>query len=253
MTNEPTASERDQLHPLALKLASGMERDYGSQVQVVRDDSQRWFAIEETSSTAAFAEAKGHELRVVPFLGDASLVRSRPYLVGLDEAWTEGVPELVADLRRVTTDEETAELRGHLDAAFRFWSERDEEASNAPRAGAVSNAAPAASAGGLEVELRHAGAISFSHANSRFPVISALALRDREFSGSSNVRLKVSLTCLGRQMAEPWEMVVPKVGAEPVVFQGNQVQLVLNPLAFAEIDERLAGEFTVDVETDGGA
>ena len=54
-------------------------------------------------------------------------------------------------------------------------------------------------------------------------------------------------------MADPWEIVVPTLGAEPVVFQGNQVQLVLRPLAFAEIDERQAGEFLVEVESDGGA
>jgi len=139
------------------------------------------------------------------------------------------------------------------DAWLRRAELREERDANEGTAVTIEDAGVEVSSEGLVVELQHVGAISFSHANSRFPVISELALRDPVFGGSSNVQIKVSLTCLGREMAEPWEMVVPKVGAEPVVFQGSQIQLVLKPLAFAEMDERHAGEFTVEVETDGGA
>lgn len=106
---------------------------------------------------------------------------------------------------------------------------------------------------GLQVSLTHVGQISFSHANSRLPVIRTLSVTDAEFLGSTNVRLRLTLTCLGREMCEPWEVVVPRVGAEPVVFDGSTIQLGLKPLAFAEVDERMAGEFLVEVTSDGGA
>ncbi|GAB4005060.1 DUF4011 domain-containing protein [Nocardioides ultimimeridianus] len=104
----------------------------------------------------------------------------------------------------------------------------------------------------LRVDLAHVGAIGFSHANARFPVITELSVSDTAFAGSANVRMTVRLTCLGQEMAEPWEIEIPHVGAEPVVFQGPQIQLVLKPLAFAEVDERLAGEFVVELASDAG-
>jgi hypothetical protein len=123
-------SQPTPLHPLASVLADALERDHASQVQVVLDEQQRWLAIEELTSTIAFAEAQGDELRIVPFDGDAEAIRTRPYTLTIGPAWLDETQELVVSLPGAVDPEHEAEVQGLLRAALEYWVRASEQSAS---------------------------------------------------------------------------------------------------------------------------
>ena len=123
MAPDPTTREvTARLHPIAIQLAEALARQADVRVKVVRDDEQRWLAVEETTTAIGFVEAEGDEMRVVPFRGDEECVGARPYFVRVGPAWLDGERELAVSLSKLADPADQAEIQGFLRDALEYWT-----------------------------------------------------------------------------------------------------------------------------------
>lgn len=120
--DEPGAGEPDHLNPLALALARELVAESEGRVEIVSDDQQSWLDLEEKASTMAFAEARGNELQIVPFVGEADQVLARRYVRAIQPTWLDGEQELVVDVPAVTSPAMHVEVLAHLRAARDYWA-----------------------------------------------------------------------------------------------------------------------------------
>jgi len=120
--DEPGAGEPDHLNPLALALARDLVAESEGRVEIVSDDQQSWLDLEEKASTMAFAEARGDELQIVPFVGEADQVLARRYARAIQPTWLDGEQELVVDVPAVTSQAMRVEVLAHLRAARDYWA-----------------------------------------------------------------------------------------------------------------------------------
>lgn len=111
-----------RLNPTLLELAEALVAESSGAVECVFDDARTWLDLEETASTMAFAEARGDELQIVPFVGAAIEVQDRQYVIELRPAWLDGEHELVVDARAVMTAEDRDAVLDHLRAARNYWA-----------------------------------------------------------------------------------------------------------------------------------
>ena len=133
MTDELQSEAVTPLNPLALQLAEAFVRASGGRAEIVRGDQQNWLAIEEITTTIAFVEAEGDELRVVPFVGDSEVVRVRPYVVSIGPSWLDRERELVIDSRSLGGSSHQEEVLGYLKAALEYWTSSMDSAGADPR------------------------------------------------------------------------------------------------------------------------
>jgi len=135
MTEDLASEAFVPLHPIVGELADALARDAGSKVEIVRGDGANWLAIEETSSTIAFVEAEGNEIRVVPFVGDPESISSRAFVQSIGPSWLDGQQELVIDASALGSYADRGQVMDLMHAALAYWTTSAEAPRPEPAAG----------------------------------------------------------------------------------------------------------------------
>lgn len=122
MTDNVASEAFVPLNPVVSELAEALARDAGSKVEIVRGDGASWLAIEEVSSTIAFVEAQGNELRVVPLVGDPDSIGSRGFVSSVGPSWLDGQHELVIDAGALGSYADRGQVMDLMHAALDYWT-----------------------------------------------------------------------------------------------------------------------------------
>ncbi|QIX27212.1 DUF4011 domain-containing protein [Nocardioides sp. JQ2195] len=133
MSDEAQTGSRVSLHPTTMELAEALARDAAKRVEITHSDAN-WLAIEEVSSTITFVEAEGDELRIVPFLGDADAITTRPFVREVRASWLDGERELVVDVSALSSYADRGQVIDLMHAALdaRAQSPEDSKSVSVP-------------------------------------------------------------------------------------------------------------------------
>ena len=132
LTDEVTSGATAALHPAASALAEALTQDAGAKAEIVRGDDGSWLAIEEVSSSIAFVEAQGDELRIVPFIGDPDSMLARSFTREIRASWLDGKSEMVVDVSALSSYADRGQVIDLMHAALGYWTKSAEAPSPQP-------------------------------------------------------------------------------------------------------------------------
>ncbi|GAA3694476.1 DUF3320 domain-containing protein [Terrabacter ginsenosidimutans] len=92
---------------------------------MVRGEDGTWLAFEETSNAITFVEARGDQMSIVPFVGDASAVGLRPFARDIQQSsWLDGEAELLVDVTALSSYADRGQVLDLMNNALDYWATR---------------------------------------------------------------------------------------------------------------------------------